>query len=984
MQSNKAENSAEVKEIKVSTEEAPSKISGKKFVKIGGIFFLLVVLILFVSPLLLDGKGLKMEIEKKISEIYGTNFVINGDVKIAFLPSPTIIAKSAYLLSYQPKVGENIDSKKIYNFYADLIKIKMSFFGKKIQAITVSGAILESYYFDRQPVATNEKFASFLAHDPLVSSSGAGFFSLAELKDSDIAIKNIPLIIVKNSTLALYDKSADKKQFEKINLEMLLAQEKTRVNGNFTTSNNLSEIDLKFYFNDNSKDNKSTFSLNSPIAKITAKGDFASENKGFSTDFSGEINGEISDLKSFYNNFWDEEGVIAGKLKQNNQQIKFSAKLDGSNGQINISNLEISSSLMKGKGNIALDVAPAIPMIDIGFKLEQLDIDNLWSGEFVSLAMPKYKQEVKPVADNKIAASEAVVSEESGMTGIRHIDLTADIKIASAKYLEGEIKNIDLYITVANRGQVLILPLMFTTPDGGNVWLSGVFDNDAVPARFVGKFSVLGKNLNDILKWSKLELQNLKGDSLREFKMHSDLILWPNSKAFDNFYLSLSDNKNEFLGSIKIDDTQKPSKIAVNFGIDDFKVENYFQISSQSTYFSPGLLIKKIFWLNNLSFDSNIALRFGRLVYKDEEFFDQQVNLILGLGHFGIDKLHLKSDKTDAQFDLNIDISKNPKFELVASANEFHYENLDDAKAEKSSLVDKIVKSVSKNKSRNFVDQFYALPSLEGFGGKIEFDFAQLDLDGFKIKNAKLFGKLKDGNLTIDDSLGEIYNGSANYRGLLGLKTNKIINGNLTLENTALKPLLTDLFGLENIDGIANISSSIVASAGKKEEFFDAFSSDIKFNANAPSLMGYGLDDLVSKMFAPQNNMAALANPEKILFNKDSTTVFKNSDGTLQIKNGGSGLFKINTTGLAANGILSGNIDLKNNQMDALYNLIFLSGNRSKQVPINIVSNIKGDMGDAVQNTNLNQVRQYLGLSVLQEKTVIIKNDEKQVVPSSN
>jgi hypothetical protein len=969
------QNSKETKNVIKPQEKSVAK---GRLGRVIAAIVMLVVFAAFISPMMLNSKGIKSEIESKISEAYGASFVINGNVSFAFFPSPTVVVKDAYLLNYQPKVENNFDSGKVYNFYAGLIKIKMSFFGRKITSLVFSNALLESYNFNRQPVATSDRFSTFIPHEPLNSAASSGFFSFSNLKQSDIDIKNVPLIVVKSSTLALYDAWANKKQFEKINLEMSFTSDKTKVSGDFVSDGNVNKVNLKFYFNDNSKDNKSLLSVDSASGKINLKGNFSSPNGDlFLSSFSGEILADIADLKSFYNGFLDNEGLIAKKLKQNNKAIKVAAKINSSAGQINVTDLEISSDVAKGKGSMVLDIANKIPVIEIILNLEKLNIDDFWSGEFVSLAMPKYKDNNKE--DEKDANVIQITSEESGALSVRNIDLTADIKIANARFLDGDIKNVDLYLSVANHGQVLILPMMFTTPDGGSVWLSGVFDNDSNPPRFVGKFSLLGKNLADILKWSKLELQNLRTDTLKDFKVHSDLTLWPNGVAFDNIYLSLSGNKNEFLGSVKIDGEQKPTKITANFNIDDFIVENYFLISSQSTYFSPGLLIKKLFWLNSLSFDSSTSLHFNRLVYKDEEFFDQKINFDIGVGKFSINKLNLKSNKTEAQIDLNIDIAnQDPRFDLIAVAKDFHYENLDDVK-EDDSLLDKVSKAVSDNKTRNFVDQFYSLPSLEGFRGKVEMDFVNLNLDGFKVKNAKIFGKLKDGGLNVEEASGEIFNGNFIYRGLLGLKGNKIFNGNLTLQNIGVKPLLNTLFDLENIDGLANVSLSIASLADKKEDFFQSFSSEVKFSVSRPVIIGYGLNDLVTKMFAQSSNMAALQNPEGILFDKNSTTILESAEGIMQVKNNGSGIFKINTTAVAANGIFSGDINIKNKRINGLYNVVFLSGTREKQVPLSIASNIKGDIADVVQTSNLNQVRQYLGLPLLQESAVI-KIEKKEEV----
>jgi hypothetical protein len=123
-------------------------------------------------------------------------------------------------------------------------------------------------------------------------------------------------------------------------------------------------------------------------------------------------------------------------------------------------------------------------------------------------------------------------------------------------------------------------------------------------------------------------------------------------------------------------------------------------------------------------------------------------------------------------------------------------------------------------------------------------------------------------------------------------------------------------------------------------------------------------------MFSVQTYRNELMEPEKILINPASQTIFKQASGTIQIGDGkGKGRVRINVSAPAINGILSGKINLTNNSSDILFNAIFLTGSRQKQTPINIATSIKGAMNDISQSTNSDQVRQYLGLPKL--KTVV-------------
>ena len=124
---------------------------------------------------------------------------------------------------------------------------------------------------------------------------------------------------------------------------------------------------------------------------------------------------------------------------------------------------------------------------DIKLDLKELDFDDMWSVELVSIVMPQFKQdkalnEVVKFSDN---ASDNV--DLSKINHIKNIDLTADIKIKKIKYFDGELTDFNLYAILSKDGEISILPMTFKTPDLANAWVGGVIDNNSIPPKFVGK-----------------------------------------------------------------------------------------------------------------------------------------------------------------------------------------------------------------------------------------------------------------------------------------------------------------------------------------------------------------------------------------------------------------------------------------------------------------------------------------------------------------
>ena len=993
-----------IKESLQNPDSKWSKLLKSEALKIGTVVFLGLVLLMFTVPFFFNNSALKFQIEQKASETLGANVTINGDVKVTFLPSLSVIAEDVILQNYMTK-------DMTYNFYAESVQVKLPFFkfssNNWIKKIVFSGAMLENYYSLKPPSnrknSLTERIAEVLKDNPHSENNKSTFditarlFAVSDLQTPQISYKNAPAFAIKNSRLISYNQFAKKTEIQEISTEAKISEKNIKASGKFTNE----EITNNFSINANFASGSSSLEINSSIAKFKIKGSFTSENRDiFQSDFKGTISADILELKSFYKGYIGNNKAIYDKLKAGTSSIQLSADIKNTAGEIEIENLVINSDVVSGKGNIDLDFNSKVTITDINLDLENLDLDKIWSQERVSVERPSditesnfldetsegAKSELHEISPTEEKPDTSAPEESPDLSkkddtkkapekspidlnitkNVRNFDLTAEIKVKNIKYLSGEIKDVDLYLTISTEGEVLILPLICTIPGEGNLRVNGVLDNSGDLPKFIGKIDVSGKKLRDIFSWLSIESQNLKFDNLKEYVLYSDIFLLPNLVTLDNLYLNLNNYQSEFLGTIKIDSNGKTTNVLNKFKISSFNVGDYFLTSGQNAYFSHGSLLKKILWLNDIYSDNDLDLKFENLVYNGEEFTNQSVKLGFGQGYFKISDLNLKSNKTDLKANINLDIrDKTPQFEISVVANNFHYDALTDSSKPTFDIKDLLQKKVKGSAA----DRFFSLPSLEGFDGRVVLSFDHLSVDNNKIENVKFAGNLSDGNIDITTLTCDLYGGNLDYKGLISIKNDKIVNGNVTLTNVYLEEVLPDLVGINNIKGIANISATVTSSAGNSDEFAKNLSSEVKFNANSPTVFGYGLNDLVRKMFTAQAYRDELQTPEKILFNKYSKTTFKKASGSISIKRGKDGNFKFNISAPALNGIASGKINAADNTIDGLVNVIFLTGTRQKQTPINIATSVKGDMSNVSQSSNLDQVKQYLGLRTANPQT---------------
>jgi hypothetical protein len=976
------------------------KFHKTKSFRIAVLLLCIIVSLLFFIPVLLNNSALKLQIEQDVSKALGANFTINSNVEISFLPSISVSAKDVVLKNYNKK-------NKIYNFYAKFAKVELSwlsfFSGKSVvKNLLVSKFILESHY-EFYEEEKNDDFTHVLSNikDSQTNQSNnkkssiISKISLENLDLSQSSKSNVTLILEDGKTI-FYNQDQEKNEIEEIDANLTLKENKIRAGGSFINKQIFNEFKFVANFNSNSSWNSSNFELSSPIFNLRIKGNFLSANNGLLiSDFNGEVDAEIIELKTFYRNYISSSESIYNKLKSGNNKIKINGKIQNIAGEAVINNLTIDSNLIKGKGNIELSFTTKTPIIDVKLDLENLDLDNIWSSEvssnnskkkiieqtikygdennYINSMAKEVADETQEVKESHLIAEKktAVENKIPTINKIKDFDLTSEITIKNVKYLGGEIQDVDLYM-ITSKGEILILPLVFKIPGEGLVRMIGSLYQNKDNPRIIGTVDISGKKLSDALKWLKIESQNLKSDNLQDYILYSNILLTPNNVFLNNLYLNLGNDKNEILGEIKIDSSDKTVQLSNKFRIKSLNLDDYFLTSGQNIYLSSGSLLKKVLWLNEIAANSKLELFFDKLTYKGEEFYNESINLTFGQGYFEIGGLKLESSTTSLTTNLKIDIrDNNPNFEISIVGDKFYYNS------QKNKLAD------DKNTSNNAAEQFFALPSLESFNGKISINLGSFIIDDLEMENVKLSGDLKNGNIENAELNCDIYGGVFSYKGLIGLKYSKIINGNLSLNNIDLGNILPDLINIKNISGITNISANITSIASKNDEFIANLASNIKFNSNSPIISGYGLNDLVKKMFNPNLYSQDLLDLNSILFNPQSKTQFKNVEGTIIINKDQGSKFKINLAGFANNAILSGKFDLEKGDIEALTNVIFLTGNKRKQVPINIATSLKGKFGNVSQITNFNQAEQYLGLKTTSPQTSVNLISEIELKPSN-
>ena len=934
----------------------------KKLIRSAIAIFFLFIAILIAAPLAINTSSLKSQLEQKISQKIGASFEVKGGVKIVFLPLPQISLNDTA-----------ISSLAIDDQYSSDIKIRhlvikpniLSLFSKKIE--------IDSLIFDNPNIDNNYKSKTETKETPkpVANQINSGLLNhIFNFSDDEGAFDfdNIKSIQVKNGYFV--SRNLDKEvtlEFRsiKFSLKNNLTKQIFTVEGGFLSD----EEPTSFILTANAKNNaESSLIIQSSILNLSLSGKFSNSHiyDLIKSNFTGKIDANIMDLKALLNKYVSKNNLLYRKINST-QPIKISAKIENKAGEIDIANIIINSALMEGTGQINANLTKPKPTISANFDFNNIDIDSVWfSGalnnnssviNFENEIIRKFLNETPVDLNDEDKTHLVENTRKSDINSTKpffnNSDLTAKIKIKTAKYYNNDLHNVSLNFVNIN-GNLFLQPLSVEIPGKGLLELSGALERDNDIPKFTGKVSIIGGDFQKSLSWLGIDNRSLKPQVLGAYKLNSDVLMLPSYNIFSNFSLEINNNKNIIIGSLKNDDSTGTSNTTANLRINYLNYDDYFLTTTENQYLSPKSLLKKLLWLNTIDSNHDIALSFDQLVYQGNNFNNESFRVKFGPGYLKFSDLSFSSPNLDFKGSVELDISNNnPTLNINILSNNFQYQS-------PTSIISD--KTDNKNSSNNFfADLFFSLPAVDEFGGKVDIDIKNLMLNSWQASDVKIAGKMKKSILNFDNFSLKTYKGEAKYKGGMVFKTSKTINGSIELIGVDSGQVLQNLIGIDNINGVSNISALVNSSAENKAEFFKNLDASGQFIGSNVAVKGFGIYDLAVKMAQPKKYQDELGKPETILYNPDSISIFKDISGAFAIKkNGGKDQFSIQASSLGINGVISGEFDLGNQNIDANANFIFISGSRQIQVPINMAVNFKGKAGEFEKSNNLTQVDQYL------------------------
>lgn len=918
---------------------------------------LILILILYSAPLILNNSQLKEEIEMEFAQQLNADLKINGEVKTSLFPSPNITFNNFYLRGL-------FTGSKTINLHVDKAKVNLSILSvifskfdiKDIEATNVNIEIINST--EKQDNAKSKSLKKIISQSQLnkVKQKGiaGNLFSIESMLLKNENFFGKIDFKVNNLNLTYFSKLENKKELKNISINTKIKKNNISAEGFFFTQDTRNNFNINLFASITNK--KSAINIKSENYDFLASGKFfPSKNEkpeDFFSNFNGDISMSIFNLKSFLKSFFSKNSNLYKKISDDSNSINLSSKVKKEGRQIEITNCEISSEVVNGVADFYIGYDSEVPILD-----SQLDIDFI---DFDKIIVEKKLQQKTRVTynsqeENTPKQKEGDLNLEQSISSqdMRDIDLNLEVKINKAKYLLEEVRDISIYSSISKNGEILILPLKFKTPGNGDFRITGILDNRNNNSKFLGKVDAKGENLSILLNWLGINMDNLKTNDLNGFTIYSDIFLKPSSTHFDNLYLNII-NGPEILGESNFYYHSNPYNIS-KFNILNLEIDKFMQTSAKNTYLSPGSLLKKTLWLVNIDMRSDIELKINELKTKNSTFNSNNFKIRIGRGYFEIDKMKLEATNKESEEDLTTSLAIQIK-EPISSLNiAIESENL----SLKRSSSDLDVSIVDRSQS-SLTDLYFSLPSIENFNGKISADLKNFRYGENILKSTKIKGNIDNGIIKFTQFRTLFNDGRINFSGSTAIKFDKSISGNLSLVNFPVKTLVSNTFNIDSLDGITNLSSSISSYGSKHNEFISNLNLKAKYNAVNVVVKNFGLSTLIQKMFNIKKYHQELDKSEDILKSEVEKTLIKKASGTLSINNKKDDIFVSKFSGTAFNGIINSNFSTVAKTGSGQSKIVFLTGNKKRQIPINITSSIQGAIDSLSFNYNLKQADSYI------------------------
>ncbi len=867
-----------------------------RFLKLS-LFILLPITILLIGPILIKWNNYKEHIISNFKEQTGYDLVINGDVRVSFIPFCKIKLADIKIIGNNNEISSGISS--------DFLEIKLN----PLYLVKNQLKILSLQVINGDIVITDHSNNKSNFNDIL---KNIGFLSNIGLDNSTISYSEKNNVII------------DKFKLQDLSLDLKKDSTKLAFSSNPFDSKELISTKLSIDPSNNIVGNIQSDIINSSFNGIIT------QTEG-NYQFNGKINSNIINLNKLLTSFFSNKIITSITSTESGS---LSSDIIISHNQANFNNIIFQSDSLKTSGNFESNFASK-SIINLDLAVDKLNLDNLYQKQNTHMGESDQLNSSEKQALDKLMSSIKDPKSNINIEISDNVDLLAILDIRNITYNNKAIKKAEVSLELHKK----IIDLYYANmdlDDSTNLSISGILSSNKFRPIFDGMLEIKSKDLNSLSSWLSYDL-SARGDFLQNnISFKSSVSLTPQQVSLGNIGGMVKEYPIKGGVTIKFDKDLPQITLELDVAKMDLDKLNISNIEQAKTFANNiqtrSDLLNKISWLRLIDAQYSLAFNFNELIAYENTLKDLTGSISLLPGSIILEDITVNNEKNSLIADLMLNIKTlNPLLNININGDSLHLDN-----------VSNYFWSEDKVK----------LPQFNWFDGKILANLANLSIGNLAMKDFKADLKMGDQILYINDISSKIFDGTFDLKGSLVIER-PTIGLSFSFVNVMAEQLLAYFPNMDNIAGYLSFSGSIASEGNNKLSLIKNTQASISIATRELNIKNFDLLGMI-KTYNDNNKLNNNGLSDNLLpYLSSGSTSFYSADGNLTMSAGIIEIPKLTLNNERAAGVFSGSMDFASGTCSALSQISFFPSENSREVVL--TTKMSGPISNLVKNITKNK-----------------------------
>jgi len=587
---------------------------------------LLIVAAVVVGPGLIDWNIHRDRIAQEVSDLTGRPLSIDGDVSLTVVPTPTLSAGGVRMASIEGATEPDLARLEELRVRVSLLPLLSG--QVEVQSVTLVDPVI------LLEVLPDGRRNWNLSQDPDEDLAQAGQRRAGEGHGtSDETRISLDEVTVQNGTLVY---RAPDREFRFDAVEATISADSLRGPFNAMGTGRFGGQEVTFDASLGRIQNGRPALINGQLgfagSEISFSGSFDQTKVNEEADvLQGDLRAKGENLATLLASFGgDRLPVQLAQAFSVRAQIAYRAdRLTASS-----ANIKLGDTILTGGLDAALGTDP---LVSVTLDAKRLDIDRL-------LAV---SQDGEDLANESLESPGAEGSSKQNAPFAAlpaSISAVANISVDAIVYREQVVRQFQTELSLAD-GSLAVARATALLPGGSDVSLSGRVETPPAGPRFAGKVEAVSDNLRSLLGWLGVDVSAVPPERLRRMNLRSQVAYAGGQMTLTR--LDLRADVSRLTGGLAIAFRERPG-FGVGLSIDKVNLDAYLpresadeSKSGESQDGAEGSAASEAVSLFD-SFDANLDLRIGELVYQRQSLNDLRIDGTLQRGSLTVREARYK------------------------------------------------------------------------------------------------------------------------------------------------------------------------------------------------------------------------------------------------------------------------------------------------------------------------------------------------------